>query len=62
MEENELYLKKINLKNRQREIDKLYEVEGLSDRVLDLQVALNQERNALDISDDNDRVFERFVQ
>ena len=62
MEENELYLKKINLKNRQREIDKLYEAEGLSDRVLDLQVALNQERNALDISDDNDRVFERFVQ
>ena len=32
-------------------INKLYEDEGLTDDVLDMQVALNQKRNELDIPD-----------
>ena len=40
-----------SLAKEQEEIDKLYEAEGLSDRVLDMQVALNQKRNKYNISD-----------
>lgn len=60
--DNELYVKKINLKNRQRVINRKFEEEGLTDEVLDLQVALNEERHRLGISDDDKCVFERFVQ
>ena len=42
-----------SLANEQKIIDKLYEAEGLSDRVLDMQVALNQKRNKYNISDKN---------
>ena len=40
-----------SLAKEQEVIDKLYEAEGLSDRVLDMQVALNEKRNKYDISD-----------
>lgn len=40
-----------SLAEEQKVIDKLYEEEGLSDRVLDMQVALNMKRNKYDISD-----------
>ena len=50
------------LMNEQKEINKLYEEKGLTDEVLDRQVALNQKRNELDISDPTKRVWENFVQ
>lgn len=60
--DNEKYMQAVNLKNRQRVIDRKYKEEGLTDEVLALQVALNEERHRLDISDEDDRVFDRFVQ
>lgn len=62
LDKKERCLKEVNLRNRQRIIDRKYEEEGLTDEVLALQVALNEERHRLDISDEDDRVFERFVQ
>ena len=50
------------LMNEQKEINKLYEEKGLTDEVLDRQVALNQKRNELDISDPTKRIWENFVQ
>lgn len=40
-----------SLAREQEVIDDLYKAEGLSDRVLEMQVALNQKRNKYDISD-----------
>ena len=63
------YLEKIqrinlkrNLDKEQKKIDKLYEKEGLTDRVLDRQVALNKQRHKENISDDNKVIYKRFVQ
>lgn len=50
------------LAKEQEKIDKLYEKEGLTDEVLEKQVALNQLRNKLDISDRKNRIYDRFVQ
>lgn len=47
---------------RQKEIDKKYAEEGLTDEVLDLQIKLNQDRNKYDITDPEQRVYKRFVQ
>lgn len=56
------FIKDINLKNRQRQINKQFEKEGLSDDVLDKQVALNMERHKLDKHDGSKKVFEDYVQ
>lgn len=50
------------LREEQEAINKLYEEKGLTDEVLDRQVALNQKRNELDISDPTKRIWENFVQ
>lgn len=50
------------LQKRQQEINKLYESEGLTDNVLDLQVELNSERHRLNISDEKHRIYKNFVQ
>ena len=50
------------LMEEQEAINKLYEEEGLTDEVLDRQVALNQKRNELDISDPTKRIWKNFVQ
>ena len=50
------------LMEEQEAINKLYEEEGLTNKVLDRQVALNQKRNELDISDPTKRIWENFVQ
>ena len=54
--------KRQELAERQKEIDALYEKEGLTDEVLKAQVKLNQLRNELDIEDERNRVYENFVQ
>ena len=56
------FIKEINLKNRQRQINKQFEKEGLTDDVLDKQVSLNMERHELDKVDDSKKVFEDYVQ
>jgi len=62
LDKAKLYFKKIQLKNKQRAIDKQYEREGLTDEVLDAQVELNMLRNELDIPDSENFVYENFVQ
>lgn len=56
------YLKKIGLKNRQKRINKKYEKEGLTDEILKEQLEINKLRNELNIPDDNEKVYEDFVQ
>ncbi len=58
----ERYLKKIQLKNRQRVIDKKYKKEGLTDEILEKQVELNQLRHELDISDSSKKIYDNYVQ
>jgi hypothetical protein len=58
----EKYLKKIQLKNRQRVIDKKYKKEGLTDEILEKQVELNQLRHELDISDSSKKIYDNYVQ
>lgn len=62
LDKAKLYLKVIQLKNKQRAIDKKYERDGLTDEVLDAQVELNMLRNELDIPDSKNFVYEKFVQ
>ena len=57
-----LYFKKIQLKNRQRHIDKLYKRDGLTDEVFEAQVELNKLRNELDIPDSSNFIYENYVQ
>lgn len=54
--------KRQELAERQKEIDALYEKEGLTDEVLEAQVKLNQLRNELNIEDERNRIYENFVQ
>lgn len=56
------YLKKIELKNKQREVDKQYAREGLSDEVLEKQVEINTLRRELNIPDEVNLVYKNFVQ
>jgi len=41
----------------QRKCDKLYAEEGLTDRVLEMQVEINTRRHELDIHDPNDVIY-----
>lgn len=56
------FLKIIQLKNKQRDIEKKYQKEGLSDEVIDAQVEINKLRNELDLPDETKFVFENYVQ
>ncbi len=52
-----------SLAEEQKVIDELYKREGLTDKVLDMQVALNEKRNKLNIPDENNIINdEGFVQ
>lgn len=50
------------LAKKQEELNEKYAKEGLTDNVLEKQVALNKLRNALDISDETKRIYKNFVQ
>lgn len=50
------------LQKLQQAINDIYAEEGLSDEVLELQVALNKLRNKHNISDETNRIYEEFVQ
>lgn len=56
------FLKSIQLKNRQRAVDKKFDEEGLTDEVLNEQLEINQLRHQYDISDKSNRVYKNFVQ
>lgn len=47
----ENFLKKISLSNKQRQINKMFEEEGLTDEILKKQLEVNKKRNELDIHD-----------
>ena len=59
---DEMMIKKVNLRNRQRELNKQFEKEGLTEEVLIKQAELNSERHELDFVDEDELVFENFVQ
>ena len=43
-------------------LNRLYEKEGLTDRVLDSQIKINRLRNKSNISDKKNAIYENFVQ
>ena len=52
----------IQLKNKQRKINKAFRNDGLTDEVLDAQVELNQLRAEHDIADSSKKVDGQYVQ
>lgn len=46
----------------QDEINKEYEKNGLTDDVLDKQVAMNTIRNLLNLPDDKEKIYKEFTQ
>ena len=55
-------IRKFKLNRKQKKIDKLYEQDGLTDEVLDMQLEVNMMRNKLDISDPKQRVYKGYCQ
>ena len=51
-----------HLKKKQKEVDQLFEKEGLTDEVLDKQVEINMLRHGHNISDKSHRVYGEYVQ
>ena len=51
-----------HLAKKQKEVDELYEEHGLTDEVLDKQIAINKLRHAHDIPDESEMVHEDYVQ
>ena len=63
MELDELYIEDLKLRNKQRYVNKMFEEEGLTDRVLREQLEINKRRNELDLHDPNEELDdEKFVQ
>lgn len=56
------FLHKIQIKNKQRIVDKKYDEEGLTDEVLDAQLEINRLRHEHDISDPTKKLHENYVQ
>lgn len=52
----EKFIKKINLRNKQRIVNKKYREDGLTAEVLEMQMEINTERYLYDIPDDSERV------
>ena len=53
---------KEHLARKQKEVDELYEKHGLTDEVLDKQIAINKLRYAHNIPDESCKVYEEYVQ
>lgn len=53
---------KSDIELRQEELNKKHAEEGLTDEILDEQIKLNQLRHEYDIVDENELVFEDYVQ
>ena len=50
------------LDKQQKEVDKLYAEQGLTDEVLTKQTEINRIRNKENITDKNQRIHKNFVQ
>lgn len=55
-------VRKFKLNRKQKKVNKLYEQDGLTDEVLDMQLEINEMRNQLDISDPNQKVYKNYCQ
>ena len=53
---------KVKIETLQEICNELYAKQGLTDGVLDLQIAINKIRHKYNISDESNRVFENYVQ
>ena len=62
MDKAKRYLHKIQLKNKQREVDKLYARDGYTDEVFQKQLEINMKRNEHDIPDEKEMIWENYVQ
>ncbi|MBR3140724.1 MAG: hypothetical protein IKF11_07670 [Methanobrevibacter sp.] len=62
MDKIKKFFVKIQIKNRQRHIDKLYAKHGLTDQVLEKQIEVNELRHKHDIVDESKKVYKDFVQ
>lgn len=50
------------LDDKQKVVNELYEKEGLTDEVLELQLAINKTRAEENISDSEEMIYKNFVQ
>ena len=57
-----MYFKKMQIKNRQRYIDKTFKKDGLTDEVLEKQVEVNRLRHEYNIPDESMKVYEEYSQ
>ena len=55
------FLKRISLSNKQKQINRMFEEEGLTDRVLREQLEINKRRE-LDLHDPTEEINDEFVQ
>lgn len=62
MEPDELYIEDLKLRNKQRYVNRMFEEEGLTDRVLREQLEINKRRNELDLHDPTEEINDEFVQ
>ena len=53
---------KEHLKRKQEELNELFRKDGLTDEVLDKQIAINKLRHAHDIPDESEKVYKDYVQ
>lgn len=52
----------LEIRNRQRILNKRYKEEGLTDEILEEQLEINKLRNEYDVVDDSEVVYDGFVQ
>lgn len=53
---------KEHLAKKQKEVDELYNEQGVSDEVLEKQIAINKLRHAHDIVDESEKIYKDYVQ
>ena len=55
-------LNQIKLSLQQKQINRQYKKDGLTDEILDRQIALNTKRHELDIPDGSNKINGKYVQ
>ena len=53
---------KNSLEERQKELNKKYEEQGLTDEILEEQIQINQLRHEHDIPDEKQKIHKEYVQ
>lgn len=62
MEPDERYIESIRLQNKQRYVNKMFEEEGLTNKVLNEQIKINKKRNELNLTDKSEVIHKGYVQ